>query len=942
MSQKHAACARVTAMALLFFASAVAGDVVAQAQEKDAAEKPVGVSAEFSSAPDTAVAGRYVDIYVVLKFESEVDATTVESFKASITGYDFAPFSVSPREGRASEFTVNFWFIVPDSIDGSAYFSIRDAEGSEVAYQLVTVSGAFESFLRANAGWLGVLLVVLVGVAFALVVRARSRSMERIAALQEQVEVAKIQLGYVASGGQPSSATSTPSPAAVKPLEIPDAILDAIVAGELTIVLGGGASAQAGLPVGNALWLPVLERLKDRVPHERVEQLRQLLNEGSPEEFVDPLVSLVGRGPVLEAVQQELALPEAALGSFHQHLRDLQTLGVECFVDVTWDGALAATLKPAEPRVFTPRRHEGVTEALRGTQVSILKPIGVIDDFESVALTAREARRALSHAPELERCLASLFSTQTLLFLGMSTRAIEQFVSSLPAGLDSTGRQHFALVAFDWKDALWAEGFGKRIGLTLLPFAAERDQAISAITGRLVEQARREQARKGKSAQAPGIGRLRTIQLRNIGNFTSLEIELNDGWNVLLGDNGGGKSTMLRAVALAMAGNDPRGQAMGARLLRTGEREGSIELTFGTSGAIKVRTALIRDGSRVRVDAQHITPLQAGKELVLAFPALRGATTASPKGPTKVAVAGPSVDDIQQLLQEQVDTRLDQLKQWVINTALQAEREPKGREARMFATFCAVLRDLVPGRHVDFDRVDRATWVVWLRTDDGPVAFDALSQGTSAILGWVGVLLQRLYETYPDEESPEDCAALVLIDEIDAHLHPRWQRKLVTSTRERFKNVQMLASSHSPLLAGALTSAELRIVERDPDTGRMRADRPREELCGQSADDILTSSLFELKTTRSPEAEATIKNYFALFEKPHRTEHEEKKLQGLEQDLIQLNYGPKMADRKRQAALDEVMKAQLAAITPEVAAAISARLASSDSTPTTADLEQRL
>ena len=122
----------------------------------------------------------------------------------------------------------------------------------------------------------------------------------------------------------------------------------------------------------------------------------------------------------------------------------------------------------------------------------------------------------------------------------------------------------------------------------------------------------------------------------------------------------------------------------------------------------------------------------------------------------------------------------------------------------------------------------------------------------------------------------------------------------------------------------------------------MRADKPREELCGQSADDILTSSLFELKTTRSPEAEATIKNYFALFEKPHRTEHEEKKLQGLEQDLIQLNYGPKMADRKRQAALDEVMKAQLAAITPEVAAAISARLASSDSTPTTADLEQRL
>jgi predicted ATP-binding protein involved in virulence len=287
----------------------------------------------------------------------------------------------------------------------------------------------------------------------------------------------------------------------------------------------------------------------------------------------------------------------------------------------------------------------------------------------------------------------------------------------------------------------------------------------------------------------------------------------------------------------------------------------------------------------------------------------------------------PSVDDIAPLLQEKVDTRLNQLKQWVINTAIQSENAPNGREARMFETFSHVVRDVVPGRHVEFGRVDRQTWTVWLRTADGEVSFDSLSQGTSSILAWVGVLLQRLYGIYPHAEKPEEGAALVLIDEIDAHLHPRWQRKLVTLTREKFPNVQMIASSHSPLLAGAMRRTELRIVERDPITAQMRAESPREDLSGQKADDILTSSLFELPTSRSPQAEAKIKDYFALFEKYDRTPQENDKLRSLEEELDQLNYGPTLADRKQQQQIQSTLNAQLDAIPENLAASLSARLA---------------
>jgi len=165
-----------------------------------------------------------------------------------------------------------------------------------------------------------------------------------------------------------------------------------------------------------------------------------------------------------------------------------------------------------------------------------------------------------------------------------------------------------------------------------------------------------------------------------------------------------------------------------------------------------------------------------------------------------------------------------------------------------------------------------------------------------------------------------------VIDEIDAHLHPRWQRRLVTLTRKQFPNVQMIASSHSPLLAGAMQKQELRIVARDPITGRMQAAPPRENLFGQKADDILTSSLFDLPTSRSPEAEASIKKYFELFEKPNRSTTEDKELYELEAQLDQLNYGPSVAARETQAQIQAGFDAKVAEITPEVATALAARM----------------
>jgi hypothetical protein len=82
-------------------------------------------------------------------------------------------------------------------------------------------------------------------------------------------------------------------------------------------------------------------------------------------------------------------------------------------------------------------------------------------------------------------------------------------------------------------------------------------------------------------------------------------------------------------------------------------------------------------------------------------------------------------------------------------------------------------------------------------------------------MSWIGTLLQRLDEVSATSPAVESQRPLVLIDEIDAHMHPKWQRLFVDAFRELFP-VQILATTHSPLLVGSLTREEIWLVHRVP------------------------------------------------------------------------------------------------------------------------------
>lgn len=131
-----------------------------------------------------------------------------------------------------------------------------------------------------------------------------------------------------------------------------------------------------------------------------------------------------------------------------------------------------------------------------------------------------------------------------------------------------------------------------------------------------------------------------------------------------------------------------------------------------------------------------------------------------------------------------------------------------------------------------------------------PVPFGALSDGYRAYIGWIGDLLYHICMGAPSGAKLVENRGIVLIDEIDLHLHPEWQRTVIPRLAEMLPNLQFVVTSHSPIVAGTLEAGNIFVMETD-ETGATTARQFKERVHGLSAEQILLSSYFNLVTTRA-------------------------------------------------------------------------------------------
>ena len=394
------------------------------------------------------------------------------------------------------------------------------------------------------------------------------------------------------------------------------------------------------------------------------------------------------------------------------------------------------------------------------------------------------------------------------------------------------------------------------------------------------------------------------IELKNIRGFEDLKFNLARpdgsyaGWTVFTGDNGSGKSSLLKAVAVALTGKDTARalQPSFHRWIREGaaEQEGRIELTIAPqkgvddfSGGGKTAyknfpaTIVLRNVGKETttevIDSQKtarrgLWSTEAHGWFSCGYGPFRRVFGASPEA-TRLMV-GATTERFVTMFQEAAS--LFEVDQWLRNLS-HKKLEGKTAESAKLDLLLEILRDDLMPNQITVDRVDSDG--LWLKDRQGlQLAWSDMSDGYRAALALLADILRHLISAYGIEGLAEKDAdgrlkivkgGVVMIDEIDAHLHPEWQREIGFWLKRHFPNIQFLVTTHSPIICQAADENGLFVLPEPGGGGKPRALTPEEykTVIASRPDTILLTAAFGLQNTRSPRAVQGRAEYSRLMAK---------------------------------------------------------------------------
>ena len=377
---------------------------------------------------------------------------------------------------------------------------------------------------------------------------------------------------------------------------------------------------------------------------------------------------------------------------------------------------------------------------------------------------------------------------------------------------------------------------------------------------------------------------LKRLILENIRSIEKLDLSFENSegksrkWTILLGENGAGKSTVLRSIALGLAGSNalPELLVNSDEWIRKGQDFARIAIDIATADDEPRHIALeLRRG-----EALSKTFSSNSESLELLDAALshsarnyftigygvsrRMHTTRSSSFTAPETMRNPRSQSVATLFSP--DASLRSVESWAMDLDYRKPAEAKTILQQTFA-------EMLPG--INFERIDKEQRKLLFATPDGELPLDVLSDGYQNIISWCGDLLYRITEVFADYQKPLEARGLLLIDEVDLHLHPIWQRRLIEFLQKKLPNFQIFATTHSPMTAHQACEGELYLLKRLQEAGppvlEMFPGEPRNLLLHQ----FLMSPAFGLYTADSRHIEELKKEYDELQKAPDKTPQDE-------------------------------------------------------------------
>ncbi len=349
--------------------------------------------------------------------------------------------------------------------------------------------------------------------------------------------------------------------------------------------------------------------------------------------------------------------------------------------------------------------------------------------------------------------------------------------------------------------------------------------------------------------------KLNSIVLKNYRCFRDLSVTFQPGFNVVAGVNGSGKTSILKGVREALTGY--------TNFMPIPERNVNA---FAERGAVRVQPTVA--GGRYRFEEMYPVEVSANGE---AFGQTVAWTTAKAGQPSPLIVRGQTPAQVWQSMQssEQQTARLtlpviafypayrnwqpaepnemsaaterasrtDGYRLWweaaSDHVALQRWAISKSQERLQLLTDRTVNRDEIlddelalvnfalaaavdGAAGIRFDFIQKSLLVEW-RDGAPPTEYRNLSDGQRVAIALVVDIARRMCLLNPHlgQEVTKKTPGIVLIDELDVHLHPKWQRLITTGLQDAFPEVQFIATSHSPQVLGELRPEQVILVTQE-------------------------------------------------------------------------------------------------------------------------------
>jgi energy-coupling factor transporter ATP-binding protein EcfA2 len=404
------------------------------------------------------------------------------------------------------------------------------------------------------------------------------------------------------------------------------------------------------------------------------------------------------------------------------------------------------------------------------------------------------------------------------------------------------------------------------------------------------------------------------LTIKNIKCFQSTDISFASQkgankrypWITLLGENGVGKSTILQALGLLLAGPEASKELLPRPTgwVRDPSEPGKLSVTLhqedndtGVFGEERVRktfshTYTITGDKPVKVGSETYT-----EPALLEVPSsqlswLRTNAFAS-RGQGGWFAAGygafrrltrvsqvliPSLDQPTRasnfLAQFDEDRALSSFERWMVYLDFRQAKDPSDATTRrMRAVGENAITRLLPGKDKVTIAEVTSNGLILFNVNGQRVPTISLPDGFRSVIALSGDLIWRLLQAFPDLDDPTQASGVVLIDELDIHLHPTWQKQIAGWLMEVFPNLQFFVATHSPFIAIGAGKDSL-TLHLENSAGDIKITRSP-DLSAYDVDRALRSPAFGLDSTFSPQTDEKIRKYHKLMRKKRSLDNQE-------------------------------------------------------------------